>query len=192
MFHSSWRTRSEPAFHSTPFLLIMKFPSVFPLLLRPCCTRPCFNLQASAVADDTQTSLLRTQILDKALRISTCSMMVCTKSTHNMHTNHLQHTQIVNESFLEDINNMLNSGEVPGMYSPEEKDKVCSDIREWLMNKGGSPTKVGGLEGFPPASLQAPVCREDWIGFTLPLCFYLIGTQYTACVVYECKSNHPS
>jgi len=48
----------------------------------------------------------------------------------------------VNESFLEDTNNMLNSGEVPGMYTPEEKDKVCSDIRDWVIQKGGNPTKV--------------------------------------------------
>ena len=26
-------------------------------------------------------------------------------------------TQIVHESFLEDVNNMLNSGEVPGMFA---------------------------------------------------------------------------
>ena len=50
--------------------------------------------------------------------------------------------QIVSESFLEDINNMLNSGEVPGMYTSEEKDKVCADIRDWVMNRGGNPTKV--------------------------------------------------
>lgn len=31
-------------------------------------------------------------------------------------------TQIIQESFLEDINNILNSGEVPNMWKPEEKD----------------------------------------------------------------------
>jgi len=59
----------------------------------------------------------------------------------------LNTTQIVDESFLEDINNMLNSGEVPGMYASEEKDKVCADIRDWVMEKGGSPTKVREQRG---------------------------------------------
>lgn len=30
-------------------------------------------------------------------------------------------TQIVKESFLEDINNLLNSGEVPNLFPPDEK-----------------------------------------------------------------------
>lgn len=48
----------------------------------------------------------------------------------------------MNESFLEDINNMLNSGEVPGMFAQDEKDRVITDIREWVIAKGGNPTKV--------------------------------------------------
>ncbi|KAJ9531756.1 hypothetical protein QJQ45_021904, partial [Haematococcus lacustris] len=50
-------------------------------------------------------------------------------------------SQIVSESFLEDINNMLNSGEVPGMFAQDEKDRVCSDIREWVIAQGLTPTK---------------------------------------------------
>jgi dynein heavy chain len=50
-------------------------------------------------------------------------------------------TQIVNESFLEDINNMLNSGEVPGMFAQDEKDRVASDIRDWVIKQGGNPSK---------------------------------------------------
>lgn len=30
-------------------------------------------------------------------------------------------TQIVRESFLEDINNLLNSGEIPNLFAPDEK-----------------------------------------------------------------------
>ncbi len=51
-------------------------------------------------------------------------------------------SQIVSESFLEDINNMLNSGEVPGMFAQDEKDRVCADIREWVIQQGGNATKV--------------------------------------------------
>lgn len=34
-------------------------------------------------------------------------------------------TQIVDESFLEDINNILSSGEVPNLYKADELDEVC-------------------------------------------------------------------
>jgi dynein heavy chain, axonemal len=44
-------------------------------------------------------------------------------------------TQIVTESFLEDINNMLNSGEVPGMFPQDEKDRLVNDIRDWVASQ---------------------------------------------------------
>jgi len=37
-------------------------------------------------------------------------------------------TQIVKESFLEDINNLLNSGEVPNLFPPEEKVMICDEV----------------------------------------------------------------
>ena len=33
-------------------------------------------------------------------------------------------TQVLDESFLEDINNILSSGEVPNLYKPEEFEEV--------------------------------------------------------------------
>ena len=35
-------------------------------------------------------------------------------------------TQVVDEAFLEDINNILSSGEVPNLYKPEEIEEVWS------------------------------------------------------------------
>ena len=37
-------------------------------------------------------------------------------------------TQIVKESFLEDINNLLNSGEVPNLFPAEEKAQICDEL----------------------------------------------------------------
>ncbi len=38
-------------------------------------------------------------------------------------------TQIVQESFLEDINNILNSGEVPNLLKSEDKEQILNDLR---------------------------------------------------------------
>eukprot|EP00002_Diphylleia_rotans_P006932 TRINITY_DN1638_c0_g1_i1.p1 TRINITY_DN1638_c0_g1~~TRINITY_DN1638_c0_g1_i1.p1 ORF type:complete len:4126 (-),score=976.49 TRINITY_DN1638_c0_g1_i1:597-12974(-) len=38
-------------------------------------------------------------------------------------------TQLVNERFLEDINGILNSGEVPNIFTPDEIDKINTTIR---------------------------------------------------------------
>lgn len=39
-------------------------------------------------------------------------------------------SQIINETFLEDVNNVLNTGEIPNLMLPEDKDKIANDIRE--------------------------------------------------------------
>lgn len=38
-------------------------------------------------------------------------------------------TQIINESFIEDINNLLNTGEIPNLWLPEDKDKIINGVR---------------------------------------------------------------
>ena len=39
-------------------------------------------------------------------------------------------TQIKQESFLEDINNLLNTGEVPNLYPLDEKQEICEKMRQ--------------------------------------------------------------
>lgn len=38
-------------------------------------------------------------------------------------------TQIINEGFMEDINNLLNTGEIPNLMLPEDKDKIINGVR---------------------------------------------------------------
>lgn len=40
-------------------------------------------------------------------------------------------TQIKQESFLEDINNLLNAGEVPNLYPTDEKVEICEKMRQF-------------------------------------------------------------
>ena len=52
----------------------------------------------------------------------------------------LNDSQLVNEGMTEDINNLLNSGEVPALFSPEEKDKkinVCTQAAQDAGRVGG-------------------------------------------------------
>ncbi|KAJ3308630.1 Dynein heavy chain 3, axonemal [Boothiomyces sp. JEL0838] len=44
-------------------------------------------------------------------------------------------TQIKNESFLEDINNMLNTGEVPNIFAADEKAAVIETVRNALVKE---------------------------------------------------------
>lgn len=38
-------------------------------------------------------------------------------------------TQIISESFLEDINNLLNTGEIPNLMQPEDREKIINGVR---------------------------------------------------------------
>jgi dynein heavy chain len=50
-------------------------------------------------------------------------------------------TQIVVEGFLEDVNNILTSGEVPNLFTKEEIGGVCEDIRGDAKREGVSETQ---------------------------------------------------
>eukprot|EP00898_Chlorokybus_atmophyticus_P006606 jgi/Chlat1/6947/Chrsp52S06617 len=50
-------------------------------------------------------------------------------------------TQIVEEGFLEDINNILNSGEVPGLYDLDAKERICGEMRPHVQALGLPETR---------------------------------------------------
>ena len=45
-------------------------------------------------------------------------------------------TQVVQEGFLEDINNILNSGDVPNLYEPEEMERIVNLVRPLCKARG--------------------------------------------------------
>jgi dynein heavy chain len=50
-------------------------------------------------------------------------------------------TQIVKESFLEDINNILNTGEVPNLFAPDELEQIIGAMRPVAKAAGKQDTK---------------------------------------------------
>jgi len=49
-------------------------------------------------------------------------------------------SQIVKESFLEDINNLLNIGEVPNLWAVEDYEEILGDVR--ILAKESKDTKI--------------------------------------------------
>jgi len=48
----------------------------------------------------------------------------------------LDDTQIVQETFLEDVNNALTSGEIPGLFGKDDMSSVCEDMRRIAKTEG--------------------------------------------------------
>lgn len=42
----------------------------------------------------------------------------------------LSDVQLSVEAYVEDLNNVLNSGEVPGLFTAEERNEICDAIRK--------------------------------------------------------------
>ena len=56
--------------------------------------------------------------------------------------------QIVTESFLEDLNNILNTGEVPNLFAPDEVEQIISSVRPLAEAAGKLGTREEILEHF--------------------------------------------
>jgi dynein heavy chain len=64
-------------------------------------------------------------------------------------------TQIVKESFLEDINNVLNAGEVPDLFGKDEIDGIVESVRKKAKEAGKPQTRDGIYSYF------VQLCREN-------------------------------
>ncbi|XP_052869496.1 dynein axonemal heavy chain 6 [Anopheles cruzii] len=73
-------------------------------------------------------------------------------------------TQIVHESFMEDINNILNSGEVPNLFEGDEYEKIILNARQPCIESGyPNQTRDGIFEFFTKrvrTNLHVIVCMS--------------------------------
>ncbi|XP_040850525.1 dynein heavy chain 1, axonemal [Ochotona curzoniae] len=80
-------------------------------------------------------------------------------------------TQIKNESFLEDINSILNSGDIPNLYALDEQDQILNTMRPFIQEQGLQPTK---------ANLMAAYIRRVRSNIHMVLCMSPIGEVFRA------------
>uniref|UniRef100_A0A8C3K8B9 Dynein axonemal heavy chain 1 n=1 Tax=Calidris pygmaea TaxID=425635 RepID=A0A8C3K8B9_9CHAR len=80
-------------------------------------------------------------------------------------------TQIKNESFLEDINNLLNSGDVPNIYNPDDQEQIMTAMKPVVRDLGQQPTK---------ASLMAAYTGRVRSNIHMVLCMSPIGEVFRA------------
>lgn len=57
-------------------------------------------------------------------------------------------TQIKDEAFLEDLNNILNSGDVPGIYDVTELDEIYTAMKPIVQAAGQAPTKTNFMSAY--------------------------------------------
>merc|ERR1711871_1479711 len=57
-------------------------------------------------------------------------------------------TQVVFESMLEDVNGILNAGDVPNLYGPEEMEQIMTACKPECVKKRIQPTKLNIFAQF--------------------------------------------
>uniref|UniRef100_A0A8B9M6P2 Dynein axonemal heavy chain 1 n=1 Tax=Accipiter nisus TaxID=211598 RepID=A0A8B9M6P2_9AVES len=80
-------------------------------------------------------------------------------------------TQIKNESFLEDINNLLNSADIPNIYNPDDQEQIMMAMKPIVRDLGQQPTK---------ANLMAAYTARVRSNIHMVLCMSPIGEVFRA------------
>jgi dynein heavy chain len=81
--------------------------------------------------------------------------------------------QIKNEGFVEDINNVLNSGEVPNIFPPDEKGEIVDAVRRFAKEDFGK-----GADDLSPQDLYAYFVSRVRRNLHLVLAFSPIGDGF--------------
>lgn len=99
----------------------------------------------------------------------------------------LTDTQISKESFLEDVNNLLNTGDVPGLFAPEDKERIIGSIREWLLSQGAPTNKVPNMY---PSVLELLLQMHSALSRACASLFRAVGPHHIAAVRAEGHSTY--
>ena len=100
------------------------------------CDAECFQIEVAkgydmvCFKDDVKKCLMKCGVEDKVQIFLFCD------------------TQIVKEDFVEAINNVLNSGDVPNLYANEDFDAIATSCRQLCMSSGMQPTKANLFSAY--------------------------------------------
>lgn len=86
------------------------------------------------------------------------------------------YTQIVHEGFLEDINGILKTGEVPNLFTQEDQTQISRELKDHCLALGVPATKKGAYALF----LQNVQVR---FGSTNADCFASLGIIFLHCEI---------
>lgn len=106
-------------------------------------------------------------------------------------TYYMSHVQIKQESFLEDINNLLNAGEVPNLYPVDEKQEICEKMRQidrYVYYSHPTPVVclltqcVTANVVFFTTGNETSLSRRTALPWLCSTCLYsVVVTSYTSC-----------
>ena len=54
----------------------------------------------------------------------------------------------MSEAFVEDINSLLNSGEITGLFPPDDRERILAEFRPWALEQGVEETREALWKAF--------------------------------------------
>lgn len=106
--------------------------------------------------------------------------MVLSRTLKHTHTDSLLPAafQIKSESFLEDINNILNSGDVPNLYNGDEQERIITAMKPVVQDLGIQPTKANLMASYVKrvrSNIHTVLCMRLCLFIKHSLLFHLHG-----------------